>query len=172
MSKPTKRVTSPHILPSLNADLLSCGPGPPLGLGLLRATGATHRFELPGFPAGLSVEYSGGRPDKPSGFYIPYRNTVGPSASTLNAPRRLHAAQGSCVHRTPHTEQTNPAWRLAGPPKGWTVGPQELLPTGAGLVLEQVQLCGGVVHLFVHSSASGASCPVCGCWSEAFLCTT
>jgi transposase len=51
------------------------------------------------------------------------------------------------------------------------VGPQELLPTGAGLVLEQVQLCGGVVHLFVHSSASGASCPVCGCWSEAFLCS-
>jgi transposase len=48
------------------------------------------------------------------------------------------------------------------------VSPQELLPTGAGLVLEHVQLCGDVVHLFVHPSASGASCPVCGCWSEAF----
>jgi transposase len=49
------------------------------------------------------------------------------------------------------------------------VGPQELLPTGAGLVLEQVQLCGGVVHLFVHASTAGALCPVCGCWSEALL---
>src|SRR5262245_43813464 len=49
------------------------------------------------------------------------------------------------------------------------VGPQELLPTGTGLVLEQVQLCGGVVHLFVHLSAAGASCPVCSCWSAAVL---
>ena len=49
------------------------------------------------------------------------------------------------------------------------MGPQELLPTGAGLVLEQVQLRGGVVHVFVHGSASGGSCPVCGGWSEAFL---
>ena len=49
------------------------------------------------------------------------------------------------------------------------MSPQELLPTGAGLVLEQVQLCGGVVHLFVQSSASGASCPVCGSSSEAVL---
>jgi hypothetical protein len=48
------------------------------------------------------------------------------------------------------------------------VGPQELLPTGAGLVLEQVQLCGEVVHLFVRPSASGASCTRCGVWSEAF----
>ncbi len=48
------------------------------------------------------------------------------------------------------------------------MGPQELLPTGAGLVLEQVQLCGEVVHLFVHHEASGASSPSCACWSEAF----
>jgi transposase len=49
------------------------------------------------------------------------------------------------------------------------VGPQELLPAGAGLVFEHVQLCGSVVHLFVHRSASGGSCPACGCWSEALL---
>jgi transposase len=48
------------------------------------------------------------------------------------------------------------------------VGPQELLPTGAGLVLEHIQLCGEVVHLFVRPSAAGASCPACGVWSEAF----
>ena len=34
-------------------------------------------------------------------------------------------------------------WRIAGPPRRWTVGPQVLSPPGAGLVLEQVQLCGG-----------------------------
>jgi len=48
------------------------------------------------------------------------------------------------------------------------VGPQELLPTGAGLVLEHVQLCGEVVHLFAHLASSGASCPSCARWSEAF----
>lgn len=48
------------------------------------------------------------------------------------------------------------------------MGPQELLPTGAGLVLEQVQLCGESVHLFVHPEAAGAPCPSCACWSEAF----
>ena len=48
------------------------------------------------------------------------------------------------------------------------MSPQELLPTGAGLVLEQVQLYGEVVHLFVHLEASGACCPTCTCWSEAF----
>jgi hypothetical protein len=47
------------------------------------------------------------------------------------------------------------------------VGPQELLPTGAGLVLEHIQLCGEEVHLFVHLSAAGASCPACGVSSEA-----
>jgi transposase len=47
------------------------------------------------------------------------------------------------------------------------VSPQELLPTGAGLVLEQVQLYGEVV-LFVHLEASGACCPICTSWSEAF----
>jgi len=57
---------------------------------------------------------------------------------------------------------------MAGPPKGWTVSPQELLPEGAGLVLEHVQLCGEVVHLFVHVEASGAFCPSCACWSAAF----
>ncbi len=48
------------------------------------------------------------------------------------------------------------------------MGPQELLPTGAGLVLEHVQLCGEVVHLFAHLASSGASCPSCARWSEAF----
>ena len=48
------------------------------------------------------------------------------------------------------------------------MGPQELLPTGAGLVLEQVQLCGEVVHVSVRSSAPGASCMDCGVWSESF----
>lgn len=48
------------------------------------------------------------------------------------------------------------------------MSPQELLPEGAGLVLEHVQLCGEVVHLFVRLEASGASCPSCACWSEAF----
>ena len=48
------------------------------------------------------------------------------------------------------------------------MGPQELLPTGAGLVLEHVQLCGEAAHLFVHSSAAGALCPACGVWSQAF----
>lgn len=48
------------------------------------------------------------------------------------------------------------------------MGPQELLPTGAGLVLEHVQLCGQEVHLFVRPSAAGASCSACGVWSEAF----
>ena len=48
------------------------------------------------------------------------------------------------------------------------MGPQELLPTGAGLVLEHVQLCGEVVHLFVHLEAAGASCTTCACWSDAF----
>ena len=47
-------------------------------------------------------------------------------------------------------------------------GSRELLPDGAGLVLEQVQLCGEVVHLFVRPSAAGASCTHCAIWSEAF----
>jgi hypothetical protein len=48
------------------------------------------------------------------------------------------------------------------------VGPQVLLPPGAGLVLEQVQLRGQVVHLFLRRRAAGATCPVCACWSDAF----
>ena len=48
------------------------------------------------------------------------------------------------------------------------MGPQVLVPPGVGLVLEQVQLCGEIVHLFVRCSGSGASCSKCGCWSEAF----
>ena len=47
------------------------------------------------------------------------------------------------------------------------MGP-ELLPTGAGLVIEHVQLCDEVVHLFVRTSTSGASCPICAVWSGAF----
>ena len=48
------------------------------------------------------------------------------------------------------------------------MGPQVLLPTGAGLVLEQVQLCGQIVHVSVRLAALGAPCPTCGHWSEAF----
>jgi len=48
------------------------------------------------------------------------------------------------------------------------VGPQVLLPAGDGLVLEQVQLCGEIVHLLVRLATSGASCPSCACWSDAF----
>jgi hypothetical protein len=47
------------------------------------------------------------------------------------------------------------------------VGPQVLLPPGAGLVLEQVQLCGEIVHLLVRLATSGACCPLCACWSDA-----
>jgi transposase len=43
-----------------------------------------------------------------------------------------------------------------------------LLPPGAGLVLEQVRLCGQIVHLSVRLAAVGARCPTCGRWSEAF----
>jgi transposase len=46
------------------------------------------------------------------------------------------------------------------------VGSQVLLPSGAGLVLEQVQLCGQVVQLIVRCDALGAHCPSCTCWSE------
>jgi transposase len=48
------------------------------------------------------------------------------------------------------------------------VDPQLLLPPGAGLVVEQVQLCDEVIHLTVRCEASGANCPKCGGWSEAF----
>src|ERR1700674_1527816 len=48
------------------------------------------------------------------------------------------------------------------------VDPQVLLPPGAGLVVEQVQLCGEIIHLTVRCEAAGASCPDCGFWSEAF----
>jgi transposase len=42
-----------------------------------------------------------------------------------------------------------------------------LLPQGAGLVLEQVQLCGEIVQLVVRCAATGATCPGCGRRSEA-----
>jgi len=48
------------------------------------------------------------------------------------------------------------------------VDPQLLLPPGAGLVVEQVQLCDEIVHVTVRCEAAGANCPVCGAWSEAF----
>jgi transposase len=48
------------------------------------------------------------------------------------------------------------------------VGPQVLLPPGAGLVLEQILLCGEIVHLLVRLVASGACCPSCASWCEAF----
>ncbi|HEV8637899.1 MAG TPA: ISL3 family transposase [Chloroflexota bacterium] len=47
------------------------------------------------------------------------------------------------------------------------MGPQVLLPPGAGLVLEQVRLCDEIVHLRVRCGAAGARCPACGAWSEA-----
>jgi transposase len=47
------------------------------------------------------------------------------------------------------------------------VGPQVLLPLGAGLVLEQVRLCDDVVHLRVRRQSSGSACPSCGVWSVA-----
>ena len=47
------------------------------------------------------------------------------------------------------------------------MGPQVLLPPGAGLVLEQVQLCGEIVHLVVRTEALGAPCPACATWSDA-----
>jgi hypothetical protein len=43
-----------------------------------------------------------------------------------------------------------------------------LLPPGAGLVLEQVQLRGEIAHLLVRLATSGASCPACASWSDAF----
>jgi transposase len=48
------------------------------------------------------------------------------------------------------------------------VDPQLLLPPGAGLVVEQVQLCDEIVHVTVRGEAAGAHCPACGAWSEAF----
>jgi DNA-directed RNA polymerase subunit N (RpoN/RPB10) len=47
------------------------------------------------------------------------------------------------------------------------VGPQVLLPPGAGLVFEQVQLGGERVDLFLSERAAGAACPACGSWSTA-----
>ena len=46
--------------------------------------------------------------------------------------------------------------------------PQLLLPPGAGLVIEHVQLCDEIVHLTVRREASGAHCPGCATWTEAF----
>jgi transposase len=48
------------------------------------------------------------------------------------------------------------------------VDPQWLLPPGAGLIIEQVRLCDEIVHLTVRRDATGAQCPKCGTWSEAF----
>jgi transposase len=36
-----------------------------------------------------------------------------------------------------------------------------------GSLLEQVWLCGEVVRLVARCAAAGATCPACGCWSEA-----
>src|SRR6266571_6943657 len=57
---------------------------------------------------------------------------------------------------------------MAGPPNRWAVDPQVLLPLGAGLVVEQVQLRDEIVHLTVRREEAGAICPLCGAWSEAF----
>ena len=46
--------------------------------------------------------------------------------------------------------------------------PQLLLPAGAGLVVEQVQLRDEIVHLTVRCEAAGANCLKCGAWSESF----
>jgi len=48
------------------------------------------------------------------------------------------------------------------------VDPQLLLPSGAGLIVEQVQLCDEIVHVTVRCEAPGAHCAKCGTWSEAF----
>jgi transposase len=48
------------------------------------------------------------------------------------------------------------------------VDPQLLLPPGAGLVVERVQLWDEIVHVSVCCEAIGASCSKCGAWSEAF----
>lgn len=48
------------------------------------------------------------------------------------------------------------------------MGPQELLPAGAGLVIEQVQLCDELVHLVVRPSMAGAGCPICAAWTKPF----
>ena len=47
------------------------------------------------------------------------------------------------------------------------MGPQLVFPPGAGLVLEQVRLCGEIVRLLACCAAAGADCPACGSWSEA-----
>jgi hypothetical protein len=47
------------------------------------------------------------------------------------------------------------------------VGPQVLLPPGAGLVLEQVSLRGEIVHLSVRCRLKRACCPTCGNYSDA-----
>src|SRR5918911_3085129 len=47
------------------------------------------------------------------------------------------------------------------------MGPQLLFPPSAGLVLEQVRLCGEMVRLMACCAAVGATCPACGSWSEA-----
>jgi hypothetical protein len=48
------------------------------------------------------------------------------------------------------------------------VDPQLLLPPGAGLIVEQAQVCDEIVHLTVCCEPAGAHCPKCGTWSEAF----
>jgi transposase len=48
------------------------------------------------------------------------------------------------------------------------VDPQLLLPPGAGLVVEQVQLCDEIMHVTVRRAEVSATCPRCGTRSEAF----
>jgi transposase len=47
------------------------------------------------------------------------------------------------------------------------MGPQILFPPNAGLVLEQVRVCGQTVHLMACCAMAGATCPACGSWSDA-----
>jgi hypothetical protein len=42
------------------------------------------------------------------------------------------------------------------------MGPQVLLPPGQGLILDDVRLSDGVVHLEVCSAAKSTACPTCG----------
>jgi transposase len=58
--------------------------------------------------------------------------------------------------------------RTYRPPRQPPTLPQLLLLPGAGLVVEQVQLCDEIVHLTVRCEAAGATCPECSSWSEAF----
>src|SRR5215207_5090178 len=59
----------------------------------------------PGSLPGSQLSEYGRTTKQNRGLTGPIPGTVGPSASTLNTPRRLNATQGSSAQSTPHTEQ-------------------------------------------------------------------